>query len=57
MNDQFQGKMLDKYGEYSEAEIDTFAQLLRPGMVAVEVGANIGSMPSSLRETPPIPIA
>src|SRR5260370_11694395 len=43
VNDQFQGKMLDKYGEYSEGEVDTFAQLLKPGMVAVEVGANIGS--------------
>jgi len=43
VNDQFQGKMLDKYGEYSEGEVDTFAQLLKPGMIAVEVGANIGS--------------
>jgi FkbM family methyltransferase len=43
VNDQFQGRMLDKYGEYSEGEVDTFAQLLKPGMTAVEVGANIGS--------------
>jgi FkbM family methyltransferase len=43
LNDQFQGSMLDKYGEYSEGEVDTFAQLLKPGMTAVEVGANIGS--------------
>src|SRR5260370_9715023 len=43
VNDQFQGKMLDKYGEYSEGEVDTFAQLLKPGMGAVEVGANIAS--------------
>jgi FkbM family methyltransferase len=43
VNDQFQGRMLDKYGEYSEGEIDTFAQLVRPGMTVVEVGANIGS--------------
>ena len=42
-NDQFQGRMLDKYGEYSEGEVDTFGQLLKPGMTAVEVGANIGS--------------
>jgi len=43
VNDQFQGKMLDKYGEYSEGEVDTFRQLLGPGMTVVEVGANIGS--------------
>ncbi len=43
VNDQFQGRMLDKYGEYSEGEVDTFAQLLKAGMTAVEVGANIGS--------------
>ncbi len=43
LNDQFQGSMLDKYGEYSEGEVDTFAQLLKPGMTALEVGANIGS--------------
>jgi len=43
VNDQFQGRMLDKYGEYSEGEVDTFAQVLKPGMTAVEVGANIGT--------------
>src|SRR5256885_16943119 len=43
INDQFQGRMLDKYGEYSEGEVDSFAQLLKPGMTVVEVGANIGS--------------
>src|SRR5260370_10696233 len=43
VNDQFQGRMLEKYGEYSEGEVDTFAQFLKPGMTAVEVGANIGS--------------
>jgi FkbM family methyltransferase len=43
VNDQFQGRMLEKYGEYSEGEVDTFAQLLKPGMTAIEVGGNIGS--------------
>lgn len=43
LNDEYQGTMLEKYGEYSEGEVDTFRQILRPGMTAVEIGANIGS--------------
>ena len=43
LNDELQGTMLDKYGEYSEAEVDAYQQVLRPGMTAVEVGANIGT--------------
>ncbi len=43
-NDAYIGKSLDVYGEYSEGEIDLFRQLLRPGDVAVDVGANIGAL-------------
>src|SRR6185437_5370204 len=31
------------YGEYSELEARLFCHILRPGMTAVDVGANIGS--------------
>ena len=37
------GRSLDLYGEHSEPEIALFRQYLRPGMVAVDVGANIGT--------------
>ena len=36
------GRSLDLYGEYSYGEADLFARLLRAGMVAIDVGANIG---------------
>jgi FkbM family methyltransferase len=44
VNDAYIGRSLDVYGEYSEGEIDLFRQLLRPGDVAVDVGANIGAL-------------
>ena len=44
LNDAYIGRSLDVYGEYSEGEIDLFRQLLRPGDVAVDVGANIGAL-------------
>src|SRR5262249_30748190 len=43
LNDVYIGTMLDLYGEFSEGELDLFRQVLRPGMTAVEVGANIGA--------------
>ena len=42
-HDLYVGRSLDLYGEYCQGESELFAQLLRPGQVAVEVGANIGS--------------
>ena len=36
------GRSLDLYGEYSYGEADLFARLLRAGMVAIDVDANIG---------------
>jgi FkbM family methyltransferase len=43
VNDIYIGRSLDLYGEYSQGETDLFLQFLRPGMVVVEVGANIGA--------------
>ena len=42
-NDRYIGKSLNLYGEYSEAEIDLFRQIVKPGSLVVEVGANIGT--------------
>ncbi|WP_211470665.1 FkbM family methyltransferase [Collimonas humicola] len=42
-NDEYVGKSLLAYGEWSEAEIFLFNQIVRPGDVVLEAGANIGS--------------
>src|ERR1044071_5090239 len=44
LNDAYIGRSLDVYGEYSEGELTLFHQLLRPGDLAVDVGANIGAL-------------
>lgn len=43
-NDKFVGRVLDLYGEYSEGEVEIMRLALRPGDVAVEVGANVGAL-------------
>lgn len=43
VNDQYIGKSLDNYGEYSEGEINIFRQLVRPGHTVIDVGAYIGT--------------
>jgi FkbM family methyltransferase len=40
--DQYIGRSLDLYGEYSEGEVAFFAQIIQPGMTVLDVGANIG---------------
>jgi len=40
--DKFIGAALDRYGEYSEIEVQALLALLPPNGVAVDVGANIG---------------
>jgi FkbM family methyltransferase len=42
--DEFVGKALIDYGEYGEGEIKVFEQLLQPGDVVIDVGANIGAL-------------
>jgi len=41
--DKYVGMSLDLYGEYCEAEIEVFSQILSAGQTVVEVGANIGA--------------
>jgi FkbM family methyltransferase len=41
--DNYIGKSLDAYGEFSELEVEIFSQFLKQGDVVAEVGANIGA--------------
>ena len=50
-NDQFVGRSLDLYGEFSELESEIFAWLLHEGNTVVEVGANIGAHTVSMAAT------
>jgi len=43
-DDRFISKSLLELGEYSEREVDLWRHILRPEMIAVEVGANIGAL-------------
>lgn len=40
--DEFVGRALDLYGEYSEFEIELFRQVLAPGATAIDAGAHFG---------------
>ena len=42
-NDQFIGKSLSEYGEWSEAEVGLLKQLLADSENIIEVGSNIGT--------------
>jgi FkbM family methyltransferase len=42
-NDEYIGKAIEKYGEYSGLEIAVLKQLCASGDVVIEVGANIGA--------------
>ncbi len=42
-NDIYIGRSLAVYGQYCESEIQLFKQILRPGDIAVDAGANIGA--------------
>ena len=39
--DTYVGRSLDVYGEFSEGEIKVFDQVLKPGMIAIDAGADI----------------
>lgn len=43
VNDTYIGHSLRTYGEWSEAEVCLFSQIVRPGDTVLEAGANIGS--------------
>jgi FkbM family methyltransferase len=43
VNDAFIGRSLDLYGEWCDDEVHILGQILAPGAVAVDVGANIGT--------------
>lgn len=42
-HDQYIGRSIDRYGEFSAGEADLFRQAVRRGWTVVEVGANIGA--------------
>jgi FkbM family methyltransferase len=42
-NDMYIGRSFDLYGEFSEGEVEVFRQLVQPGMVVLDIGANIGA--------------
>jgi len=42
-SDQYVGRSLLVYGEFSELEANLFTQIVRPGQTIVEIGANIGA--------------
>ena len=50
-HDIYIGRSLDRYGEFSEEEVDLMRQFLRPGHLVIEVGANIGSHTVPLAKT------
>ena len=55
-NDTVVGLSVLQYGEYFESEVELFRQIVRPGMVVADVGANIG-LDAGLAREPTIPSA
>ena len=43
VNDLYIGRSLDEYGEWSEGELSLLFQVLQPGAIVLDVGANIGT--------------
>lgn len=43
LNDLFISRSLDIYGEWCNSELDCLGQLIKPGDVVVDIGANIGT--------------
>jgi len=49
-DDQYIGKSLEVYGEYSELEVALWRKLLKPGDSVIDVGANIGTLTLALAD-------
>lgn len=43
INDQYVGKALDLYGEYSEGEVQLFRRIVRRDDIIMDIGANLGA--------------
>ena len=41
--DAYVGRSLHEYGEFSEGEVEIFRSILRPGDIALDIGANLGA--------------
>jgi len=42
--DEFVGKSLALYGEFSEPEVDVMCKLVKPGDTVLDIGANVGAL-------------
>jgi len=42
-NDMYIGKAIEKYGEFSESEVELFRDLCDEGDIVIDIGANIGT--------------
>jgi len=42
-NDRYMGDAFVRHGEYSESEVELWRQLLTPGAIVADIGANIGA--------------
>ncbi len=43
LHDVYMGRAFEAYGEYGEQEVALYRQLIKPGQVVIDAGANIGS--------------
>jgi FkbM family methyltransferase len=43
VHDRYVGRSLELYGEFSEGEVEVFRQLVAPGDLVLDIGANIGA--------------
>jgi hypothetical protein len=41
-SDIWVGRSIEKYGEFSESEVQVFQDILKPGHVVLNLGSNIG---------------